>query len=339
MKKLLNVPYISQWDTTAGYSKNDCIPVSSAMLIAYYKGNITPDQISTKIGVTGLITYDQIRTALAFFNYKILGSTFKTIADLKKSIDSGVPFIAIVHYGDLPNRQDTYTGGHAVVVTGYDDNNIYVNDPNFWGDRRLEGNNKMYPTTAFDKAWQSKLDGNSPGNFWYFDLPVPGNSLAMVLDEDIPTAIEDKYDLKTYEWYSKYWTGEELIRDAIKTHKEYDELESKYSDLQKISKADKVIIDNQIKEIQSKITHIETLQKSNSELTAQISVMSGQVQSAIDEKKIAVDDLELLQKAFDDMSDVLDETKDDLDIANAKLSKKLQGYSRWQLFKALFGFY
>lgn len=339
MKKLLNVPYISQWDTNASYSKNDCIPVSSAMLIAYYKGNISPDEISKKIGVAGLVNFPQIQTALASFSYKILGASFKTIADLKKSIDSGVPFIAILHYGDLPNRQDTYTGGHAVVVTGYDDKNIYVNDPNFWGDRREEGNNKMYPITSFDKAWQSKADGNNPGNFWYFDLPVPGNSLAMVLDEDIPTAIEDKYDLKSYEWYSKYWTGDELIRDSIKTHAEFEKLESKYKDLQKTNKNNEGIIASQVSEIKSKIQHIENLQSSNSELTAQISVMSGQVESAISEKKIAQKSLQRLTDLYNELVDKQVISLKEIENLETRLTKNLQGYSKWVRFKSLFGFY
>lgn len=339
MKKILNVPYISQWDTNATFSKNDCIPVSSSMLISYYKGNVSPDQISQKIGSTGLINFEQIQKALASFDYHIIGSSFKTIADLKKSIDSGVPFIAIIHYGDLPNRQDTYTGGHAVVVVGYDDTNIYVNDPDFWGDRRSEGASKAYPTTAFEKAWNSKADGNNPGNFWYLDEEVPGNSICMDLDADIPSVIEDKYDLKSHEWYSKYWTGNEFILDTIKTHNEYDALESKYKDLQKQSKIDKGIIDNQIKEIQTKTTMYENIQSTNAELTSQLTLAGNQVRTAIEEKEKALDLLQPLTDANKILTEENKKQKTAIDDLNAKLTKKLQGYSKWVRFKSLFGFY
>ena len=251
MKKL-SVPYISQWDTNASYSKNDCIPTCSAMLIAYYGGNTTPDQISSKIGTQGLVNFDQIRKALDTFGYKLIGETYKTMDDLRKSIDKGIPFIAIVHYGDLPNRQDTYTGGHAVVVTGYDDSNVYVNDPDFWGDRRLEGKSKAYPISSFYTAWQSRADGNNPSNLWYLDAPLPESPLVFRLDEDIPTVVEDKYKLKDIKRYNKHWTYDDLFKDWVKLVSEYEKLQesSKKEALELTEKVSKLHLynDNLLKE-------------------------------------------------------------------------------------------
>lgn len=346
MKKLLNVPYISQWDTNASFSKNDCIPVSSAMLVNYYKGIISPDQISTKIGVQGLITFEQIRKALESFQYKIIGLSFKTISDLKKSIDSGVPFIAVLHYGDLPNRQDTYTGGHAVVVTGYDDSNIYVNDPNFWGDRRAEGNNKAYPIALFDKAWQSKADGNNPGNFWYLDHAVPGSSLSMDLDVDIPSIIEDKYDLKSNDWYSKYWTGGEFIEDTIKTHKELKDVSDKYKNLQKDYKTSTALLEENAIIIQQKDNIIQDSQKASAEATANLAVAFSQVTSAIAEKNDAVVARDEMAVELDDALEelevtdlLLEQANIKLEIAENNLKLNLKGYSKFKLLKAFFGIF
>jgi len=363
MKKL-SVPHISQWDTNASYSKNDCIPVCSAMLVAYYGGNLTPDQISSRIGTQGLVNFDQIRKALDAFGYKLIGETYKTMDDLKKSIDKGIPFIAIVHYGDLPNRQDTYTGGHAVVVTGYDDNNVYVNDPDFWGDRRLEGKSKAYPISSFYTAWQSRADGNNPSNLWYLDAPLPESPLVFQLDGDIPTTIEDKYKLKDTKRYNKHWTYDDLFKDWVKLCSEYEKLQesSKKEALELTERASK--LNEQCKSLLEKEKSLELiveglkatledcerrykelsldfdeLTKRNRELVEQLAVMSKHAKDAIAEKDIALARLEFLQVSYDDLSLDYKNKEAELEKANNKLKDGLGGYSKIQLLKALFGVY
>lgn len=336
--KLLKVPYISQWDSNAKFSKDDCVPTCASMLIAYYGGSIDPDKITEKIG-QGLVDFNEIKTALNAFNYKIIGTTFRTIDDLKKSIDAGIPFIAIIHYGDLPGRQDTYSGGHAVVVTGYDDKDIYVNDPDFWSPRRNEGENKKYPIASFEKAWNSKADGNNPGNFWYLDAKVPTPVIGLTLDQDITSEIEDKFDLKSKEWYSKYWTLEQFILDSIKTHRDYDSLEEKYKKLDSISKADKKIIEENVKTFIVKDKQIETLQGSNAENTAQLSVMGDQVKEANKQKTIAESAKDVAETKLKTETTAKEKAEDEVKRLKSLLTKNLQGYSKWVRFKSLFGFY
>jgi outer membrane murein-binding lipoprotein Lpp len=194
-------------------------------MLSYYGVTLTTDQLATKIGSLGLVTFDQTLNALAYFGYKIRGTTDRTLVELKSFIDDDTPFLALVHYGDLPGRQDTYVGGHAVVVVGYDDKYVYVNDPDFWGNRRNEGASKAYPITAFNKAWQSGADGNAGGNLWYLELPKP-TTVA-----DLQKDLEDMRDSRN-KWKTK-------CADEEAEH---------------------------IKEIRSKVDHIEELQTSIADL-------------------------------------------------------------------------
>lgn len=196
MKKL-KVPYYSQWDIDATFSRDDCIPCCVSMILSYYGVNLTTDQIAKKIGTQGLVNFNQIKNALSSFGYNIVGNTGKTLNNLRKAIDGGDPFLAIIHYGDLAGRQDTYIGGHAVVVKGYDDDRkvVITNDPDFWGTRRNEGESKEYSMDAFNKAWQSTADGNARGNLWYLDLEKPSLDYKKMYESTLKLLVE--YKIKT----------------------------------------------------------------------------------------------------------------------------------------------
>jgi uncharacterized protein YvpB len=210
--KILDVPFISQWDSVASYQNSDCFPVSACMLLAYYGIDIKPDDVSKKIGVTGNTNFSQVANALKTFGHELLSKTNQNLDNLKKSIDQNIPFSATVNYSMLPNRQDTYGGAHLLVVVGYDDKDIYTNDPNFWGNRRLEGKNKKYPIKDFLGAWNDRSQGNNSGNYIYFDLK---KQTLVNLDGDIESEIEDKYKLKSYKWYNKHWTLDKFIQESV----------------------------------------------------------------------------------------------------------------------------
>lgn len=336
MKKL-PVPYISQWDSDADFSRDDCVPTCAAMMVSYYGGNITPNQLATLTG-QGLVDFTEIQTALKKFNYNIVGTSFRTIEDLKKSIDSGIPVLCIIHYGDLPTRQDTgYSGGHAVVAIGYDDDNIYVNDPDFWSPRRNEGASKAYPTAAFNKAWQSKADGNNPSNMWYLDTKVPVTGID--LNQDIPTEVEDAYELKTFDWYDKHWTFADFIKDAVDTHKDLEESDEELKNLKKDVELMKVAMENDTKKFKDMTVQIETLQASNAENTSQLTIMGEQVKEANRQKGIAEAAKLLVDANLKTTTESRDSYKKETERLNAQLVKNLQGYTGWARFKSLFGFY
>jgi len=335
MKKL-SVPYYSQWDADATFSRDDCVPTCASMLVSYYGGILSTNKIAEKTG-QGLVDFSEIEAALKAFNYKIVGTSFRTIEDLKKSIDSGIPFIAIIHYGDIPNKQDTYTGAHAVVVVGYDDNTIYINDPDWWTPRRNEGAGIACPIPAFTKAWQSKVDGNNPGNLWYLDeeLPIKGIDLAI----DIPTEVEDAYDLKSKEWYDKHWNFGDFIKDSIKTHGDYSKCEEELANLKKDCELLKTAMNNDIAKFQNMTKQIETLQASNAENTAQLSVMGEQVKEANKQRGLAEASKNKTEETLRLTTVDLNAYKVEVTKLNVQLVKNLQGYSKWVRLKSLFDIY
>lgn len=153
------VGYLSQWDSTASLSKNDCGATSVAMVLNYYGTTCTSDEVFKKTGAgQGYISFEQLQKACNDYGFK---TEVSYTNDLKQYIDKGIPPVTVVHYGLIPNRQDTFTGAHIFTVVGYDDNGYFVNDPNYWSPRREEGHNKFIPFKDFDKARNANtLDGN-----------------------------------------------------------------------------------------------------------------------------------------------------------------------------------
>lgn len=97
--------------------------------------------------------------------------------------------------------------------------------------------------------------------------------------------------------------------------------------------------DRTTKEIATKIEQIESLQKTNAELTAQLAVMSEQVKVAIAERKIAVEALQPLKEQNTVLMDKVTMLQAEVDRLNAKLKKNLRGYKKGELIRAYFGIY
>ena len=172
MKKL-EVKYKSQWDDDAIKAKSDCGACSLSMCLEYFGKKITTDEVYVATGETSDngLNFLQLVAAAKSFGFTLIGTAYKSLNDLKALIGEGIPAVVVLHYGFLSNRQDTYTGGHILVVSGYDDNYIYTEDPDFAYSRRDEGHQKAYSIAEFDKAWASTLDGNYPRNLWHLVPP------------------------------------------------------------------------------------------------------------------------------------------------------------------------
>jgi hypothetical protein len=163
----MQVPYVSQWDETARLSRGDC-GIVAACMIALWRGiQTTPDQMLKEAGLPiGRHIYDfpdVIRAGKAVglrlrYHYPSPWNFIR--AELK----AGRPVITLLRYGMISHNQDDFDGSHFWTCIGYDDDNVYVNDPNFWGAYREKGAMRCIPLKEFKKAIGPALlpTGNQP---------------------------------------------------------------------------------------------------------------------------------------------------------------------------------
>lgn len=194
MTKILNVPYRSQWDDDANKSTTDCGPACLAMVLDYYGKHASIDKLFSASGVQPgqYVGFGQLqRVSLDYGVSLTYGANFK-LNDLKRWIDEGKPVVALVKYSHWSqikpgsSTQDSFTGPHFVVVVGYGDGNIFINDPNYWSPRRQEGHKKAWSEPLFNLAWS---------NVGTASLPNPNNSVVVPtvgkLDDSAPVAGTD----------------------------------------------------------------------------------------------------------------------------------------------------
>ena len=155
----VNVPYYYQFNNGL-YPSSSCQNTSIAMVLSFLGVNITPDDVTREF------TKDKAQSVSGFnyvFNTLARRHGVRTIdshdqgsfAQLKAALDRGEP--VVVH--------GFFTGfGHVLVVTGYDENGYYANDPagtwsqifkggynNAWNES-TQGKNIYYRRDAFERA-------------------------------------------------------------------------------------------------------------------------------------------------------------------------------------------
>lgn len=129
-------------------------------MIAEYYERKTPSidimsaQTSLLQSDTGL-TSAQLKALAKFYKVNLLVVNTLTISEIKKQIDTYKPVLMLISYRYVYARQNQNDfGGHFVVVTGYDDKFIYVNDPDWWGSLINKGRCLAIPILEFEKAIQ-----------------------------------------------------------------------------------------------------------------------------------------------------------------------------------------
>jgi hypothetical protein len=170
MTRILDVPYRSQWDDDANKSNTDCGPACLAMILGYYGTQAGINELFTATGVEPgkLIGFGQLQQVARAYGITFDYSANHKLRDLQNWIDEGKPVIALVKYSYWSeiergrSTQDTFTGPHFVVVVGYGDGNIYINDPNYWPPRREEGHKKAWSEVLFNLAWSNVRTPSAP---------------------------------------------------------------------------------------------------------------------------------------------------------------------------------
>lgn len=163
MARILDVPYRSQWDADANKSNTDCGPACLAMVLGFYGKEASINEVFAATGVSPgrYVGFSQMQRVARDYNVAFDYGANHTLADLKRWIDEGKPAIALVKYSYWSqiepglSTQDTFSGPHFVVVVGYGDGNIYVNDPDYWSPRREEGKAKAWTEVLFNLAWSN----------------------------------------------------------------------------------------------------------------------------------------------------------------------------------------
>jgi hypothetical protein len=81
---------------------------------------------------------------------------------LQELIREDTPFVALVNYAKWDDiAKNNFKSGHFVVVTGFDEENVFVHDPLFRGTRRGLGEFFVWRNETFLDGWGS---GNEIGN-------------------------------------------------------------------------------------------------------------------------------------------------------------------------------
>lgn len=218
MKNLI-VPYKSQWDDDAGKTNNDCGPACVAMVLNYYGENLTTNEVFDRTGADkGLITVSELRKAIYYFKYTSNYLKNCSEEDLKSYIDKDIPPIVLVHYGDLTSRQDKkYTGGHFVLVVGYRSDGFFVNDPDFRGDIRYQGDHHFYTKDEFMKAWGNcSQDKNQNYSLLYINMQKGADLYYKGINTSDIESVKKCIDLR-----------QDVLDGKYKTLGEYHDLEKK----------------------------------------------------------------------------------------------------------------
>ena len=185
MTKILDVPYRSQWDDDANKSTTDCGPACLAMVLGYFGKQININELYSATGAPPgrYIGFGQLQKVARNYGLAFQYGVAHRLNDLKRWIDEGKPAIALIKYSYWsqiePRRstQDTFTGPHFVVVVGYGDGNIYVNDPNYWPPRREEGHKKAWSEVLFNLAWSNVRTPRTPNPNSSVIVPTVGRTV------------------------------------------------------------------------------------------------------------------------------------------------------------------
>lgn len=155
---IVSVPYRSQHDSDAQASRLDCGPACVAMLLEWRGTRVAIDEIARLTGA-GKTSADALSIAARKYGLGLRKLSPMSLADVDAQIQAGKPMIALVRYGDFGDqRQDfAYVGLHWIVIVGVDAENVYINDPDWWGERRLEGKCRPVSRAVFDHAWGNTL--------------------------------------------------------------------------------------------------------------------------------------------------------------------------------------
>ena len=177
--KLAPIPYAGQWDPDESGRPIGLIASLITMVFGWLerKPHDTPRIMTGLPGPT--VLHDELQR---------LGVA-TTLQYPRTCLDVLPGDICLVDYGQFPRElvQDvSFYGWHWVIYLGFDETSVYVNDPNWSGDRRNEGNALGIPLDSWELAFHAHTRGLS-----CVRLNVPGPSESVV-DYHAPLTDKDR---------------------------------------------------------------------------------------------------------------------------------------------------
>ncbi len=167
----LAISHMSQQDTTAS-QRGDCGPTCLAMMINVQRATpLTIDEmyrdtavLKPKIGKSGPQSYTswwEMGEVAKAYGLATDQPTYQTaeiaLAELRRHVRNGTPLVALVNYGrwtDLPDiAENRFDGPHFVLVTGVDEEYVFIHDPLFTFARRQKGTHFPLSNARFLDAW------------------------------------------------------------------------------------------------------------------------------------------------------------------------------------------
>jgi hypothetical protein len=130
----LVVPALSQMEEDAAIRHRVCSPTCVAMVLAYYGTRVAVAEIAHEMLQPELDLYGVWPAAIRAASRRGVGGYLLRFPDWAAAawcLERGMPVIASVRYGpgELTGAAIAQTPGHLLVLTGYADGEVFVNDP------------------------------------------------------------------------------------------------------------------------------------------------------------------------------------------------------------------
>ena len=155
---MLQVPYHSQEDADSREFGNDCGAACASMLLEWAgKGRISVNKLAEETTLPSNRSGLNVKQVATLITQNGLPAqavqgtaNFQAVQD---QINAGHPVVALINYGPISERQNTADNfGHFVVVVGADSDSVYLNDPDFWGNKMQYGAGLKVKASEFQRA-------------------------------------------------------------------------------------------------------------------------------------------------------------------------------------------
>jgi len=130
----LVVPAMSQMEEDAAIRHRVCSPTCVAMVLGYHGHRVAVAELAREMFQPELDLYGVWPAAIRAAGRRGVGGYLLRFPDWSAAawcLQRGLPVIASVRYtaGELADAAIAETSGHLLVLTGYEDGDVFVNDP------------------------------------------------------------------------------------------------------------------------------------------------------------------------------------------------------------------